>query len=121
MGELTVNFITFDEPRDACLMVLVEGPWAGPTEGHLRALQDRMYACLEAALDGQLTGQFPDARGKTVVVRLDCYDLPREEVDAFVSRFSTGVSNMTDFDTEASPYVSAFRFEVNHDSLSAES
>lgn len=101
-------------------MVLVEGPWTGPTEDHLLTLQDRMYGCLDAALDGQLAGQFPAAVGKTVVVRVDCYDVPRDEVDAFVSRFAVGVSTMPDYAAEASPYVSAFRFEVNHDTLGTE-
>lgn len=120
MGEVTVDFIAFDETRDACLMVLVEGPWTGPTEDQLRALQDRMYGCLEAALEGHLAQQFPEAMGKTVILRIDCYDVPREEVDEFVSRFANGVSTLPDYAVEASNYVAAFRFEVNHDTLATE-
>lgn len=119
MGETKVSFIAFDEARDACLMVLVEGPWTAATEDHLRALQDRMYGCLEAALDGQLAGQFPEAMGKTVVVRIDCYDVPRDDVDDFVSRFAAGVSTLPDYAAEDSPFVGSFRFEVNHDTLAS--
>lgn len=117
MAETIVNFIAFDEARDACLMVLVEGPWTAATEDHLRSLQERMYGCLEAALDGQLTAQFPKAKGKPLVVRVDCYDVPRDDVDDFVSRFAAGISALPDYATEGSSFVSGFRFEVNHDTL----
>jgi hypothetical protein len=115
MGETIVDFIAFDEALDACLMVLIEGPWMGSTEDHLRALQDRMYGCLEAALDGQLAQQFPGAHGKTVVVRIDCYGLPRKDLDEFVDRFAAGVGSLPDYSAKGSPHVAAFRFEVNHD------
>jgi len=117
MGETKVNFIAFDDFREACLMVLVEGPWTESTEDHLRALQERIYGCLDAALDGQLTEQFPQAVGKTLVVRVDCYDVPRSEVDEFIGRFAAGVSTSPDYAVEGSPYIADFRFEVNHCSL----
>jgi hypothetical protein len=117
MGEVTVNFVAFDETQDCCLMVLVEEGWTGPIDAHLRALQDRLYGCLNAALDGHLADQFPDSRGKAVVIRVDCYDLDREELDDFVSRFASGVAAMPDYSTTGSPYVSELRFEVTHDSV----
>lgn len=98
-------------------MVLVEEAWTEPTEVHLRALQDRLYGCMEAALDGQLAAQFPDSRGKAVIIRVDCYDLDRGEIDVFMSRFSEGVAGLSEYSTEDSPYVNEIQFEVNHDSL----
>jgi len=120
MSEFTVNFIAFNEERDACLMVLVEGPWAGDIEEHLRNLQDRMFGCLEAALDGQLAERFPEARGKDVVVRIDCYDVPRGDVEGFVSRFADGIASLPDYSTATSAFVRQFRFEANFDTLNAE-
>jgi len=117
MGEVAVNFVAFDETQDCCLMVLVEEGWTGPIDTHLRALQDRLYGCLDAALDGQLAGQFPGSIGKAVVIRIDCYDLDRGELNDFVSRFADGVAALPDYSTEGSPYVSEIRFEVNHDSV----
>lgn len=97
-------------------MVLVEeGPWNGSSDDHLRALQDRLYGCLEAALDGQLAEQFPKAANKNVIVRVECYDVPRIEVDEFLHRFSEGVAQLPDYSTKASPWVKSFAFEVNHD------
>lgn len=117
MSEVSVNFVAFDEERDACLMVLVEGPWPGTVEDHLRELQARMFGCLDAALDGQLAEQFPAAHGKTVIVRVDCYDVPQTDVQAFVDRFAEGVASLRDYSTASSPYVRRFMFEVNFDAL----
>jgi hypothetical protein len=117
MSDVLVNFIAFNEARDACQMVLVEGPWDGDTDDHLRSLQDRVFGCLEAALDGQLAAQFPEAKGLDVVIRIDCYDVPREEVQAFIDRFTGGIAAMSDYSTAGSPFVGQFLFEVNFDTL----
>ena len=115
---VTVDFVAFDDERDVCLLVLVEqGPWAGPIEGHLTALQDRLYGCLEAALDGELAERFPRAEGMDVVVRVDCYGVPRDDVDEFMERFSKGVGDMPDYSPSSSSWVRSFEFEVNHDNL----
>lgn len=113
---VTVDFVAFDDEHDTCLMVLVEeGPWTVPIDDHLRALQDRLYACMEAALDGQLAQRFPKAANKKVIVRVDCYGVPRQEVDEFMDRFSEGVSALDDYSPASSPWVKSFEFEVTHD------
>ena len=112
-----INFIAFNEARDTCQMVLVEGPWDGDTEDHLRSLQDRMFGCLNAALDGHLAAQFPEAKGLNVVIRVDCYDVPRDEVEAFVGRFTDGIATMSNYSTAGSPFVQQFLFEVGFDNL----
>ena len=115
---VTIDFIAFDEERDACLLVLVEeGPWTGSVEDHLRALQDRLYGCLAAALDGQVAERFPRAANMKVVVRVDCFGVPREPMDEFMERFSKGVLEMPDFSPSSSSWVLSFEFEVNHDSI----
>jgi hypothetical protein len=115
---VTVDFVAFDDERDACLLVLVEqGPWTGLIDDHLRALQDRLYGCLDAALDGNVAEQFPKSVNKKFVVRLDCYGVPRDEVDEFMSRFSAGVLDRRDYSPNASPWVRSFQFEVNHDNI----
>jgi len=115
-----VNFIAFNEARDTCEMVLVEGPWDGDVEEHLYALQDRMFGCLNAALDGHLAEQFPEAKGKAVVVRIDCYDLPQGELEAFVARFADGVAILPDYSAEGSPFVCMLGFEIGFYTLANE-
>lgn len=115
---VTIDFVAFDNERDACLLVLVEqGPWLDASENHLCALQDRLYGCLEAALDGQVAERFPRAANMKVVVRVDCYGLPREHVDEFMGRFSEGIVSMPDYLPSSSPWVRSFEFEVNHDNI----
>ena len=115
---VTIDFVAFDDERDACLLVLVEqGPWSGAIEDHLRKLQDRLYGCLDAALDGQIAERFPRAANMKVVVRVDCYDVPRDDVDEFMDRFSEGVLKMPDYSPDSSRWVRSFEFEVNHDNI----
>lgn len=99
-------------------MVLVEeGPWGAQVQDHLTRLQGRIYGCLDAALDGQLAESFPRSKGKTVVVRIDCYDIPQIAIEDFIQRFSEGLVSLSDYSTGASPFVRGFVFEVNHDTL----
>ena len=101
-------------------MVLVEsGPWRGPTDSHLRNLQERLYGCVDAALDGQLAEQFPESVGKSVVIQLDCYDLPKNELQAFFTAFSEGVFSIADYRIAlaGSRFVKSISFDVTFDSI----
>jgi hypothetical protein len=120
--DVTIDFVAFDPELDACLLVLVEpGPWTdGKIEGCLIALQARLYGCLEAALDGQIAERFPEAVNKKVIVRVDCYDCygaARDEVNAFIQRFSAGVRDMPDYSPSSSEWVRSFEIEVDHDQI----
>lgn len=120
MNEQTtlVDFVTRNPSLDEWKMVLVEeGPWGRPLDRQLRRLQERLYGCVDAALDGKFAEQFPDSKGKRVVVRLDCYNLPRDEVEAFFNRFSTGVMSLADYREalDGSTFVSELAFEINFD------
>ena len=57
--------VAFDKERDACVMVLVEGPWHGAVNGHLRDLQSRSRGLQEherAAANEQRGQQRPTPR-----------------------------------------------------------
>ncbi len=101
-------------------MVLVEeGPWASDIEKQLRRVQERLYQCVDAALDGQLAEKFPESSGKEIVIQLDCYNLPREDVAEFFDNFSHGVFLISDYKKalKESSFVNGIRFEVNFDSI----
>ena len=115
---VTIDFVAFDDERDECLLVLVEqGPWPGTVEDHLRKLQERLYGCLEAALDGKIAERFPRSANMNLVIRVDCYDVPRDDVDAFMKMFSEAVLEMADYSPSSSQWVRSFEFEVNHDNI----
>src|SRR5579864_628487 len=83
---------------DKWLMVLVEeGPWGDSADEHLRRIQERLYGCIDGAIDGQLAEQFPESKDKKIVIRLDGYRLPRAEVEEFFNRFARGVIELPDY------------------------
>ena len=99
-------------------MVLVEeGPWIGRVDIELRRIQDRLYGCLDAALDGQLAAKFPESIGKRVIIRLDCYNVPVDDVASFFQLFSDRALATPAY-AEAlrrSEHVKEILFEVNFD------
>lgn len=116
--EIVIDFVARGQDSHEWMMVLVEqGPWNGPLEAELRRIQDRLYGCLDAILEGQLAQTFPESTGKSVVVRLDCYDVPRDEVEDFFQRFSGGVFSIEKnrLALERCKFVRAITFQVNFD------
>ncbi|MFZ3343068.1 MAG: hypothetical protein WA213_19460 [Terriglobales bacterium] len=115
-----VDFVARGEAEDEWKMVLVEqGPWAGPIDDQLRRLQERLYGTIDAALDGQLAEQFPESRGKKLIVQLDAYNVPRAEVSEFFDRFSEGVLSTADYRQalKNNQFVKGITFELNFESI----
>jgi hypothetical protein len=115
-----VDFVAANEAEDEWKLVLVEeGPWKGPVTAELRRVQNRLYGCLDGALDGKVAQQFPGSKGKRIVIRLDCYNVPKAEVVEFFDKFSQGVLRTPDY-REAlrnSKVVRDISFEINFDSV----
>lgn len=121
-GERTtiVDFVAKGDMPNEWKMVLVEeGPWAGSIDDQLRRVQQRMYGCIDAALDGQLAENFPDSKGKRVIVQLDCYNVPRAEVEDFFQRFSSGVFSLEDYRQalEQNEFVQDIGFGISFDNI----
>lgn len=93
-------------------MVLVEeGPW-DDVRSSLRRLQDRLYTCIDAAIEGKLAERYPDSAGANVLIRLDGYNLPMPDAREFFDRFSSAVLELPDYKAalDSSPYVSGIQF-----------
>ena len=113
---ITVDFVAKGDTDSDWKMVLVEqGPWRS-LEPELHRIQDRLYGCLDAAMDGQLAEKFPDCLGKRIVIRLDCYNVPRDAVADFFQRFSDGVFHYRHA-KEPSKFTSGISFEITFDSI----
>ena len=100
-------------------MVLVEeGDWSD-IDARLRLLQQRMYGCIDAAIDGQLADKFPETKGKLIVVSVDFYDAPEEEVSEFFERFSKNVFLIPSYKDglRLSRFVKDIVFEANFETL----
>lgn len=115
-----VDFVARGDTPNEWKMVLVEeGPWADSIDDQLRRLQERMYGCIDAALDGQLAESFPESKGKRVIVHLDCYNVPRAEVEDFFRRFSSGVLSLEDYRQalEHNEFVQGIGFGISFDNI----
>jgi hypothetical protein len=117
MGTVTIDFVARGSSEGTWSMVLVEeGPWpASEIEANLRRLQERLYDCIDAAIDGQLAGRFPESNGGLVTLRLDGYDLPQVEVRELFERFGSSTLQTPDYASalRQSVFVSDIRFELN--------
>jgi hypothetical protein len=82
----TIDLVTYDLKRDAHILVAVEQ--GDGSADSLRRLQERLYDYVDIAVDGVLAQKYPESRGKSVVIRLDCYDTPRDACEQFFSRFA---------------------------------
>jgi hypothetical protein len=114
---LTIDLVT-ERPSDGAFILLLveEGPWGtDETELQLRRIQDRLYNCVDAAVDGHLAGKYPDSRGKAVVIRLDCYDIPDRPVREFIKRFAESIENSEEVqrDLIAHGFVRSLAFEYS--------
>ena len=115
-----VNFIARGATPNEWKMVLVErGPWEGAIPDHLRALQDRLYGCIDAALAGALAEKFPESKGKSLVIQVDCYNVRKSDVDPFFEMFSTGVFTAGGYKGAATgnAYVSGIGFAITFNSI----
>jgi hypothetical protein len=113
--EFVIDFVARGETPGQWRLVLVEeGPWQDMTLA-LTRLQDRLYNCVEAILDGQIATQFPDSLGAPIVIQVDCYDAPEAEVGAFFTAFSQGIFEIPDYKAalESCRYASAIGFSIN--------
>jgi len=114
-NEFIIDFVARgDTDKEWKLVLVEEGPWE-ELESEMKRLQDRLYNCLEAALDGLIAEQFPDTIGSAIVIQLDGYNLPDDAVSAFWRTFSSHVLNFPDFAQAlaSSEFVSSFKFELN--------
>lgn len=119
-GTTIVDFVAKGSTPDQWKMVLVEeGPWIVPVSEQLRRVQERLYGCIDAALDGQLAEKFPESKGKQIIIQLDCYNLPQNEVTSFFDAFSKRVFSVPDYQKalKNNPYVKSISFEINFESI----
>jgi hypothetical protein len=76
-------------------------------------------SCIDAALDGQLAELYPETQGGQVIVRVDGYDLPQEEVREFFARFSSCVLHVPGYAAalHRNEWVGGVEFELNLEHL----
>jgi DUF2914 family protein len=62
---------------------VLDPPPKGIAAERLKDVQARLYAAVDAVLNGELAKEFPASEGKKIVIQLDCGGLPQDEVKTF--------------------------------------
>jgi 2'-5' RNA ligase len=119
----TIDLITTRSDGTFILCVVEQGPWANDSvKEELRRLQERLYDCVDVAVDGHLASKYPDSRGKAVVVRLDCYGISKAAVGPFFERFVKHVQQSTEIqnDLRNNGFISSLEFAFSCRELESE-
>ncbi len=115
-AETTVDFVARGaSPHEWRLVLVEQGPWKEPYEEHLRTLQNRLYGCIDAVLEGKVAEKYPESERARIVIQIDGYDLPDGVVRDFFGRFSNGVFSFGDYKAamEQSLFASAIEFALS--------
>ena len=118
--KVVVDFVARGTNESEWLVVLVEQLDAGAVgdiSRFLNRLQDRLYDCLDAILDGSLADRYPETLNNKVIIRVDCYNAPEDDVLVFFNAFSSGVLKIPDYSAalEDNAFVSNVAFQINFD------
>jgi hypothetical protein len=117
MVEVTVDFVARCQPHGGWALVLVEeGPWGREVvSAHLSRLQERLYGCLDAALDGAVAARYPESQGKALVIRVNAFNVPEPEMREFFRKFADGVPTLPDYASALASqrFFPSISFELN--------
>ena len=112
----TINLITQRPDGTFVLRIVEEGPWDDDTlDEELHRVQDRLYDCVDIAVDGHLASKYPESKGQAAVIRLDGYDIPRKPVQEFFQAFAEHVGNSDEVRDamRSNGFVSSLKFEFS--------
>jgi hypothetical protein len=111
-----INIIARTASPDIWKLVLIEaGPWwPDDLKDELYRIQDRLYGCIDAAIDGQLAEKFPDTIGKHIIIKLICVDIADQDIIEFFNDFSNVALSLPDYKNalSKSKFVSGISFEI---------
>jgi len=112
-----IDLITEHPETGVFALILVEtGPWTPGTEdAELRRIQNRLYSCVDVAIDGHLANTYPKSKGRPVRIQLDTYDISEALVRPFFDSFADHVGTWPEIQQaiQAKRYVTSLAFEYN--------
>ena len=99
MGQVTIDFVAKDQPHGGWSLVLVEeGPWEeGEIANQIQRIQNRLYGCLDAVVDGQVSSAYPESVNKPIEIRIDAYNIREAPLSKFFDAFSANVLEVPDY------------------------
>jgi hypothetical protein len=120
MGKVTIDIIAEDPKRKEWVLYLVEeGPWRRRAiEDRLRTLQNRIYDAVDVVLGGHLASKFPDSKGRSVRIQVDCYDEPPADLGMVVREIARFIKKSAEYQTDIkkSEFTKGIRIVIRTDS-----
>jgi hypothetical protein len=115
--QVKIDLVTENPQTGIFSLVLVEvGPWeSGTAAQQLRRLQERLYDCIDAAVDGQVAGRFPASRGRPIRIQLDTYDIPASIIRPHFETFAAHIATWDEVQRKIRTHrhVQSLEFEYN--------
>ena len=115
MTQTIVDFVAKGSEPDMWRLVLVEhGPWHDPIT-QLEKLQNRLYDCIDALIDGTLIDQFPNIWTKSAMIQIDAYNTDSKSLEDFFTSFSDSIFQIEDYKValKESDFVNKIAFSLN--------
>jgi hypothetical protein len=112
-----VDFVAKGKTTNVWRIILVEqGPWErNEITAELTRIQNRLYDCVDAAIDGQLARKYPESYGKIIQIEVDGYNLPEHEFSEFFDCFTNNIFQIQDYKLalKESEFISDISFIQN--------
>jgi hypothetical protein len=80
-----VDLITLEGETETVVLVMLERRAWGASEQQLEQIEEKINRYLGYVLDGFLARDYPQYVGRSVLIRLQCAEPPRDEAEAFVN------------------------------------
>jgi len=81
---MIMDLITLDPATDCVVLVMIERRAWGASPRQLQQIEEKINRYLGYVLDGFLVQHYPQYRGKSVQIRLDCAEAPHGLAVSFV-------------------------------------
>ncbi len=119
--KLKVDLFTHDSANDEFVVYLVEdGPW--PTEDSgwkdcLSKIQDRIFAAIDAVVDGHVAEKYPESLGKKIRVQIDSPSGLPPALANLVSKVREHLGKENEYHSaiEQSRFVQSLRISTGHE------
>jgi hypothetical protein len=117
--ETKIDLIMSRPDGTFALFIVEEGPWENDITTELYRLQTRLYDYIDIAIDGHLAEKFPKSKGQQVIIKLDCYATPENEVKEFFERFVLYIEKSPKIqrDIKQKGFIQSLAFEYNRRTL----
>jgi hypothetical protein len=115
-NKLTIDLITEKQDGKYVLVLVEQGPWKSKDVAiRLRTVQDRIYNCIDAAIDGHIASRYPDSKGRHLVIRLVCYNTPKTDISELFCKLTKYIRNSDEYQNAInnSAFIKSIDFEMN--------